>query len=98
MIKEGTWVIIQRTILSPEERPENIPQDTRQTPLVMWVKGFLQQDAAIGETVTIKTKMNRLETGVLQEANPSTKVNYGNYIPEIIQIGMQARGLLVGDS
>ncbi|MCL1996528.1 MAG: 2-amino-4-oxopentanoate thiolase subunit OrtA [Defluviitaleaceae bacterium] len=97
MIKKGTWVIIQKTILAPDQRPDNIPEDTKQTPLVMWVKGFLQEDTALGQPATIKTKMNRTETGTLQEANPPTLVDYGEYVPEITQIGTQAREILFSD-
>jgi len=94
MVEKGTWVSIRKTILEPKDRAAGIPEDTAATPLVMWVNGFLQGDANIGDQVTVLTRMNRVEEGNLEEVNPTTQVDYGNYVPEIIQIGIQAREIL----
>jgi hypothetical protein len=91
---KGTWVSIRKTILEPHERAEGIPADTSAVPLIMWVSGVLQHDAKIGEEATVITRMNRTEAGILEEINPTTQVNYGEFVPEIMQIGIQARGLL----
>ena len=96
MIKKGAWVNIQKTILEPGERARGIPEDTAATPLRMWVCGFLEHDASIGSTATVRTKTNRVEKGLLEEANPTTSVNYGEFVPEILQIGTQARQILNG--
>ncbi|MCL2216123.1 MAG: 2-amino-4-oxopentanoate thiolase subunit OrtA [Defluviitaleaceae bacterium] len=95
-IKKGTWVSLKKTILQADERAEGIPTDTSAVPLVMWVNGFLENDAALGGEATIHTKMNRVETGILEEVNPTTSVNYGEFVPEILQIGIQARKILYG--
>ena len=97
MIKKGTWVCVFKTILEPGERAEGIPADTAKTPLRMWVCGFLEEDAVVGDEVKIRTKMNRLEEGRLEEANPATAVNFGNFVPEILQIGIEARRILNDD-
>ena len=97
MIKKGTWVSIAKTILEPSERAKGIPEDTAATPLKMWVSGFLENDAVVGSEVTVRTKMNRAEKGLLEEVNPTTKVNYGDFVPEIMQIGAGARDLLLMD-
>jgi hypothetical protein len=96
MVNKGTWVSIRKTILEPKDRAVGIPEDTAATPLIMWIKGFLEHDAAIGDEVTVRTGMNRVEVGILEEVNPTTEVDYGNYVPEIIQIGIQARNILSG--
>ena len=96
MVKKGTWVSIRKTILEPKDRAAGIPEDTAATPLMMWINGFLQEDASIGEEVTIRTRMNRVEEGTLEEVNPTTQVDYGNYVPEIVQIGLKAREILSG--
>ena len=96
MVKEGTWVSIRKTILEPEDRAAGIPEDTAATPLIMWVNGFLQEEAKVGDVVTVHTRMNRVEEGILEEVNPTTQVDYGNYVPEIVQIGVQARKILGG--
>ena len=51
--KKGTWVEIERVLLKPEERAPNLPEDTRKCPYVLRVSGFLQDDASVGDEVTI---------------------------------------------
>ena len=96
MIEKGSWVSISKTILEPSERAKGIPEDTAQTPLKMWVCGFLTDEASVGSEATIRTKMNRIETGTLEEINPTTKVNYGDFVPEILKISVEARQMLYG--
>jgi hypothetical protein len=96
MVNKGTWVSIRKTILEPKDRAAGIPQDTAVTPLIMWIKGFLEGDAKVGDEVTVRTIMNRVEIGTLEEVNPTTDVDYGDYVPEIKQIGIQARNILSG--
>jgi hypothetical protein len=96
MVNKGTWVSIRKTILEPKDRAAGIPEDTAATPLIMWIKGFLEQDAKVGDEVTVRTGMNRVEVGILEEVNPTTEVDYGDYVPEITQIGIQARNILSG--
>jgi len=40
LAKKGDWVQIQVTILHPEERAPQVPEDTKKVPLEMRVKGF----------------------------------------------------------
>ena len=96
MVTKGTWVSIRKTILEPENRAAGIPADTAATPLIMWVNGFLEEDAEVEQAATVRTKMNRMEAGILEEVNPTTQVDYGVYIPEIVRIGIQAREMLFG--
>ena len=62
----------------------------------MWTKGFLQEDAEIGDVVTVKTASNRLEKGTLIEVNPYYTHSYGTFVPEIVQIDRQLREVLFG--
>lgn len=96
MAQKGDWVKIKQVILEPEERAENIPQDTKETPLTMWVKGLLLQDGEIGDTVKIKTFTGRIVEGVLVEVNPRHIHDFGNPIPELIKAGIKARKILYG--
>ncbi|MFA6627380.1 MAG: 2-amino-4-oxopentanoate thiolase subunit OrtA [Bacilli bacterium] len=86
MIKKNSWVLIGRVVLSPEERSNNIPEDTKKTPLKMWIKGSLLEDATLQETVKIKTKTGRIESGTLLEVNPTYHHTYGSFIPELMTI------------
>jgi len=85
MIEQGTYVRIRKTVLKPEERSSNLPDDTKQVPFKIWVKGYLQDDwADLFDIVTVKTIDGRLETGRLKEANPPYRHSYGDFVPEIL--------------
>jgi len=88
IITKGSYVRIEKVILQASERTAKIPDETKATPFKMWTKGFLQEDAKIGEQVTIITKSNRKDTGTLVEVNPSYTLGYGNYLPEMTEIDM----------
>lgn len=86
MIKKGTFVRIEKTILKAEERTAKIPEDTKATPFKMWTKGILQHDCEIGQQASIISVAQREDSGTLVEANPFYELNYGSFVPEIIQI------------
>ena len=95
MAKKNEYVRIHRAVLEAVERTGKLPEDTKSVPLEMWVKGWLQdEEAQIGDTVTVKTVVGRLETGVLVEAKPCYALNDGEYVPEILEIDQQLRGVL----
>ena len=96
MIKKGEWVRIHKVILQPSERAPQVPEDTKQVPLEMWDKGFLQEDAKIGDEVTIETVTGRMETGTLIEVNPYYEHDFGKFVPELLAIDKQVRSILFG--
>ena len=96
MIKKNSWVQITKIILKPENRAINLPESTKKVPLVMWVKGYLQNDAAIGSEVKIKTLTGRIEFGVLVCENPSYMHTYGEFVPEILEIDRICKQTLFG--
>ena len=96
MAKKGDWALIHNLILKPEERAPQVPNDTKKVPLEMWVKGFLSQDTNIGEEVEVKTITGRIVRGKLVEVNPTYKHDYGDFVPELLQIGLQLKGILFG--
>ena len=96
MVSSGTWVSIRSTILNKGERAAGIPEDTAATPLVMWVKGFLTVDCAVGGEATVRTVTGRIEHGILEEVTPTSTVNYGDFVPEVLRIGADARKVLFG--
>ncbi len=79
---------IQQLILKPEDRAPTLPEDTKLTPLVMRVNGFLQADAKIGDEVTVSTMIGRLLVGTLRIENPSYSHSFGTTVPELLSIGM----------
>ncbi|MBE0449637.1 MAG: 2-amino-4-ketopentanoate thiolase [Clostridia bacterium] len=94
--KKGDWVKIYRVILKPEERAPQVPDDTKLVPLEMWVKGFLTADAELGDIVEVKTITDRMESGKLVEINPTYTHSFGNFVPELLQIGLDLKEILFG--
>ena len=92
--KRGDWVIIHNTVLNPSQRAPHVPDDTKKVPLEMWVKGFLEKDANIGDLVNISTVTGRVVEGNLIKVNPYYSHDYGKCIPELLQIGLQAKEIL----
>jgi len=96
MIKKGEWVLIHRNVLEPSQRAPQVPEDTKNVPLEMWIKGYLQEDANIGDEVTVITRTKRTEKGKLLEANPYYKHDFGKFVPELIKISDQVRDIVFG--
>lgn len=96
MIKKGEWVSIHKNILEPSQRAPQVPDDTKAVPLELWVKGYLQKDANIGDEVEVVTLTKRIENGTLLEVNPTYKHDFGKFVPELLKVGAQVREILFG--
>lgn len=97
MAKKNDWVRIHRNVLTADQRTGKLPEDTKQVPLEMWVKGHLMDEhAEIGDQVTVTTIVGREEHGTLLEVNPCYSLNYGEFVPEILAIDKQLRSKLFG--
>lgn len=96
MAKKGDWVRIHSVVLKAAERTAKIPEDTQKCDLEMWTKGTLQEDAEIGDEVTVVTAANRTEKGTLIEVSPYYTHSYGKFVPEIIEIDKQLREIMFG--
>jgi hypothetical protein len=96
MAKKGDWVLTHNIVLTPDQRAAQVPEDTHKVPLEMWIKGRLTADAEIGDTVTITTRTGRTVTGKLLEVNPRYTHDYGEFVPELLEIGDTVRGILFG--
>ncbi len=89
-IKAGTWVEIEKMILTPEQRAPTLPEDTKKVPYVLNVNGFLLEDAELGLPVRIRTLIGRELTGTLKTVNPSYRHSFGEVVPELLSIGCVA--------
>ena len=96
MIKKGSWVQIKKVILNPEQRPKTLPEATRKVPLTMWVKGYLNCEASLGDLVEITTVTGRKESGELVSINPYYNHSYGKFVPEILEIDRIVKRALFG--
>jgi len=92
--REGDWVEVEVELLDPADRSTNLPPETAEKPLMMWVKGFAQGEAAQGEPLTIETITGRTVTGSLSAVNPGYFITYGDPIPELTHVGRDLRARL----
>lgn len=92
---QGDWVQIHRVLLSPGQRAPQNPDDTRQVPLEMRLKGFLLTGRAVpGEEVVIETLSGRRVRGTLTDINPRYAHDFGDVQPALLTIGRELRRLL----
>lgn len=97
IVKKGEWVQIHDIILKPEERTAKIPEDTKKVPLEIWVKGFLNADAKMGDVVEVTTRVGRTVKGTLVDVNPTYDYGFGDiYIPELLKISRQVKDIVRG--
>ena len=96
MAKIGDWVLIKWTTLTQEQRAPQVPEDTGQVPLDTWVKGYLQEAAEIGDEVRVKTLTGRFETGQLICINPTYHHSFGEFVPEVLEIGRRLQTAFYG--
>ena len=89
-----TWVEIAKIVLEKGERAPNLPEDTKQVPLEMRVKGFLLHDAQVGREAEIITASGRTVNGKLIEINPVYTHGFGRPIPELSLIAGEIRAIL----
>jgi hypothetical protein len=85
------WVEVERVLLEPSERAENLPADTAAQPLLVWLKGFARWEASLGEEVAIETMTGRTVTGRLSAVNPGYFHTFGAPVPELVHIGRDLR-------
>lgn len=96
--KKGDWVQVHQIILEPGERTAKIPKETKEVPLELWVKGYLDHEANIGDIVEITTLTKRKVKGNLVEVNPIYEYGFGEeFIPELVQIGEMVKTIVRGD-
>ena len=92
--RPGDWVEVECVLLEPADRSKNLPPETAEKPLMMWVKGFAEGQAALGEPVTVETTTGRKVSGRLSAVNPGYFHTFGEPIPELQHIGKDLRGQL----
>jgi hypothetical protein len=96
-VTKGTWVEIYSIILDADERAAQVPEDTQHVPLEMKVKGFLKEDATVGEEAKVVTPAGRTLSGTLTQVNPEYAHQFGRPIPELATIGKELREILYGE-
>lgn len=92
----GKWVQIHKIVLDENSRAPQVPDDTKKVPLEMWVKGKLLTEANIGDVCKVETVTKRVVEGVLCDIEPKYVHNYGEFVPELLQVTTQAKEILFG--
>lgn len=87
IIQKGTWVEVMNTVLQPEDRSSQLPEDTKQCAYEMKVRGFLLEDTALNDEAEIQTLSGRVLRGKLIEENPAFEHSFGPPILELLHIG-----------
>ncbi|MEM5773353.1 MAG: 2-amino-4-oxopentanoate thiolase subunit OrtA [Anaerolineaceae bacterium] len=95
--EKGDWVQISTVVLPVGARAKQVPPETQAVPLVMFNKGFAEQAAEIGQTVQITTVIGQTLEGELVTINPRYIHDYGDPVPELLQIGVELRKRLESD-
>ena len=90
----GDWVEVERVLLEPDQRAANLPPETAATPLRMWVRGFLEADAAVGEPATVVTVTGRHVEGTVSAVNPGYFHTFGEPVPALATVGRDLRARL----
>ncbi len=90
----GDWVEVERVLLEPADRSKNLPPETADKPLRMWIKGFAQAAGPLGDVMTVETMTGRLVEGTLSAINPGYFHTFGNPIPELTHVGVDLRARL----
>ena len=92
--KAGDWVEIEVVVLEPGERSPNVPEETAGKPLLMWVKGFAKNGAAVGREVEVETMSGRAVSGRLSAVRPAYTHSFGEPPAELVSIGRDLRARL----
>ena len=92
--KAGDWVEVERVLLEPADRSPNLPAETANKPLMVWVKGFALSEGRLGDEVSITTMTGRTVTGVLSAINPGYYHTFGDPVPELVHVGADLRAQL----
>ena len=85
------WVEVECKLLDPADRSTNLPPETADKPLMMWVKGFARNEAAVGEEMSVETITGRRVAGTLSAVNPGYFHTFGEPIPELAHVGRDLR-------
>jgi len=94
IIEGGSWVEVHRIVLGIGERAPQVPEDTKNVPLEMKVKGYLSGDAKLNDEVEIVTAVGRVVRGRLTAVNPPYDHGFGKPILELMSIGREVKEIL----
>jgi hypothetical protein len=85
-IPKGTWVEVERTLVSADRRmPVRVLDPAKLPSYLVRVSGFLLEDAELGQQVRIRTIMGKIHIGKLRIQSPSYGHSFGHTVPELMR-------------
>jgi len=87
----GEFVEISWIAIAAGERAANIPESTRQVPLLARVKGFALERGKVGQEIDVLTLAGRKIRGTLLHTAPRHSHGFGEPQPELLRIGSELR-------
>ena len=94
---KGDYVVVQRVVLTAEQRAPQVPADTAKVPLIAMFKAYLEDESAVpGDEVNVITMSGRKDRATLTARDPSAQHTYGRFVPELMQVHRQVRELVFG--
>jgi len=93
-IQRPRWVEVGFVVLRPDQRPPDLPPETRAVPYYARVKGFVAGTPAVGDTVEIETLAGRTIRGELLQIDPPFTHDFGRPVQELVEAGRDADRLL----
>jgi hypothetical protein len=88
----GDWVEIEEVILIAIERAPRLPEDTKKTNLMQWIRGnLLTEKATIGDEVEIETVIGRKVKGKLSDIHPRHVHDFGDHVKELLDVGKELK-------
>lgn len=93
-LRQLRWAEIGFAVLTPEQRPPDLPAETREVPYYARVKGFLMGTHAVGDTVEIETLAGRKIRGDLLQIDPPFTHDFGRPVQELVEAGRDVERLL----
>jgi hypothetical protein len=82
----GDWVEVSRVILEPGGRAPNLPADTAGVPYALRVRGVALSEAEIGGALRVRTQAGRELEGRLEAVSPAFRHDFGECVPELIEL------------
>jgi 2-amino-4-ketopentanoate thiolase alpha subunit len=95
-VPAGSWVEVRQIVLPAGERAPSVPPDTAAVDFEARIRGFLLADAALGADATVRTLAGREVTGRLTDVEPRNPADFGDPVPDLLRLGLEARRVLEG--
>jgi hypothetical protein len=92
--RAGDWVEIHGIVLEVGQRAPQVPDDTREVPLEMRVRGHALDAASVGEELQLRTAAGRILRGTLAAVNPVYPHGFGSPPPELNCLATELRAML----